>query len=127
MRNLGWFFSTIKGGYLYKKPIVLVPLNKFYCIILKLFYNEGYINGYFINLSKKQIIIFLKYFVNKPVLGNVNKISIPSYRNYKSYKKVIKLLNSGENLVLSSSHGIFITKQLFFYKTGGEVLFIISL
>lgn len=127
MRNLGWLFSTIKGGYLYKKPLVKVPLNKFYCIILNLLYKEGYINGFFLDIPHYKIIIFLKYFVNKPLLGNVNKISIPSYRNYKSYVKIKKMLNSGENLVLSSSHGLLITKQLFFFKMGGEVLFIISI
>lgn len=128
MRNLGFLFSVIKSGYLYKKRNVELPCNKLFLHVLNLLYKEGFLYGFFYNVKTNRVKIFLKYYNNRPLLGNIIKISIPSYRRYFSYKNLKKNLSSCEILVLSSTKGLATTRDLLFgSKLGGEVLFIISI
>jgi len=126
MRNLSFLFSAIKGGYLYRKNLIKLKSNLFFINILILLYNEGYINGFFV--ENQTVTIFLKYYYNKPLLISFKNISKTSHRQYYQIKKINKIFKNGlsDTLIISSNQGLLTSKESIFNSIGGELLCIIS-
>lgn len=92
--------------------------------ILNILYEEGYIRGYK-QVNFKELEIFLKYYLDQPVIQNIKRISKPGRRVYYSNKDLLNN-NSSELYIISTSKGILSSIKASQMKLGGEALFKIS-
>ncbi|WDI79341.1 30S ribosomal protein S8 [Candidatus Vidania fulgoroideae] len=103
-----------------KKKIVFFFSNFLYLILKKL--EKEYFKK--ILILKKNIIVYLKYIFNKPVIKNINFISKPSRRVYFNVKKIKKI--NFYNCLISTNKGVLNKKESIKKKVGGEILFSIN-
>ncbi len=117
-------FTCIRNAQVAKKKKIIVYYTKFKHSILNVIYSEGYIKKFniFLNSKKKNIIIYLKYYFNKPVITLIKRISRPGLRIYKSCKN-LPLVKSGLGIVIvSTSKGILSDKKARTLNVGGEII-----
>lgn len=93
--------------------------------ILNTLYKEGYINGYR-ELGMKEIIVYLKYYLDKPVIRNISRLSKPGQRTYLSAKDLETINSTTELYILSTPQGILSSNEASRLHIGGEALFKIS-
>ncbi len=118
-------FTCIRNAQKAKKNKIIIYYTKFKYSILKVIYSEGYIKKYnifFDVLKKKKIVIYLKYYDNKPVISNIKRISKPSLRIYKSYKKLPLFMSGLGIIIISTSKGVLSDKQARILNVGGELI-----
>jgi Ribosomal protein S8 len=85
--------------------------NKLILYNVRFLLNLGYINGYTLETDEnniRYIIIYLKYFQNKPLISTMKIYTSPSRFKYIKLKKLKKLViqDFGSTYVLSTSIGI---------------------
>ncbi len=113
--------TNIRNGQLSKKKNILVFYSKIKESILKILLNEGFIKNYKLIYDNK-ILIYLKYFLNNPVISNIKRISKPSLRVYKSYNNIPVLMSGLGIFIISTSLGLLSDKQARKLKVGGEII-----
>lgn len=127
MQHSLWnMYSRIRNGLSARKKSVLHPRDALCLEILKVFYKEGYINGFRIDPTNSNFIeIFLKYSKGKPVLTKLVAPSKPGRRLYLSLKTLWKVKTSLMTLIVSTSKGIYSDKDCRKLQCGGEILCVI--
>ena len=129
MKHYLWnMVTTIKNGQVAKKSIVSHKKKKICESLLKILWNEGYINGYQISKSNNtKLQIFLKY-NNKgdPVINSLKFLSKPSKRIYYSSKQLWKISSSKSFIIISTNKGLMTIEQCKKINEGGEPLIIIN-
>ena len=106
----------------------LIKKKKICESLLKILWNEGYINGYQISKSNNtKLQIFLKY-NNKgdPVINSLKFLSKPSKRIYYSSKQLWKISSSKSFIIISTNKGLMTIEQCKKINEGGEPLIIIN-
>ncbi len=116
--------TIIRNGQLAKKSNVIVYYSKIKESIIKILFNEGYIKKYVLLKFKnlKKILIYLKYFLNKPVINKIKRVSKPSLRIYYNYKNFPIIYSGLGILIISTSLGILTNKEAYKFKVGGEII-----
>lgn len=116
-------FSNIKNAQQVKKPFVIQKRKKFCESILKVLWEEGFINGYKIKGSETdKLIIFLKYHNNNcPAIKALKTISKPSRRVYYSAKQLWKL-PSIPTIIISTNKGVKSIIDCKKLNLGGEAI-----
>ncbi len=71
---------------------------------------------------ENNIIIFLKYVDNKPVIKHIERVSRPGCRIYTCIQKLPKAYNGLGIYILSTSKGILSDKDARDANVGGEIL-----
>ncbi|MGK2896893.1 MAG: 30S ribosomal protein S8 [Candidatus Makana argininalis] len=119
--------TIIRNGQISKKKKVYVTYSIFKKEIIKTLYQEGFITKYTIKKDIKSYIeIKLKYFKGKSVIENIKRISKPSLRVYKKYKKLPKVIYGMGIAIVSTSKGIMSDKQARKLLIGGEIICYVS-
>lgn len=94
--------------------------------IIKVLKQEGYIKDYKMLVSPKikdsRIRVFLKYYLNQPVINIIERISRPSVRVYSKINSLPPYMNGLGIYILSTSQGTISDRQAREKNTGGEVL-----
>ncbi|BFI91119.1 30S ribosomal protein S8 [Enterobacterales bacterium endosymbiont of Anomoneura mori] len=115
--------TYIRNGQNNKKNKIKLPFSNIKKEILRVLKEEGYIKNYkIINENKLKLEVILKYFNNKPVIENIQRISKPSLRIYKNKKKIPKVMNYFGIAIISTSKGIMSNKLAKNKGIGGEVI-----
>ncbi len=121
---IGNMLTIIRNGQIAKKHNIIVSYSKIKESIIKILFNEGYIKKY--NLFKinnfKKILIYLKYFLNKPVISEIKRVSKPSLRIYYNYKNLPIIYSGLGVLIISTSLGLLTNKEAYRLKVGGEII-----
>nr|WDD58101.1 ribosomal protein S8 [Thismia rodwayi] len=125
--NISNIITSIRNLHLKKKKKIQVIFTKITKILIKNFFQEGFIKN--IRKYKKKLIniyIFISFLIkkniNKPIL---KQISRPSLRIYSNYKKIPKFFGGVGITYYSTSKGIIKDQEVKFNKIGGEVLYYI--
>lgn len=115
--------TQIRNSQQAKKTKITLPSSNLKFAIAKVLKEEGYIENVDVKEidGKKQLEICLKYYSGSPVINTLKRISKPSLRVYKSYKKLAKVSGFGV-AILSTSKGIMTDRQAKAIKIGGEVV-----
>jgi len=118
----------IKNAQTMKKKDVIVidsKLNRNVCDVLV---GEGYVDAYeAIKVEEKPFLkINLKYYMNKPVIHMIQRVSKSSLRVYKQSRDVPKIIDGFGVMVLSTSKGVMSHLKAREANLGGEALFIIN-
>jgi len=120
-------FANIKNGQLTKRSFIFQPRKKICESYLKILWHEGFILGYTINYTNKNLIkIFLKYRNGQPVINSLNLISKPSRRIYYSIKQIWKIDSSRSFIIFSTNKGLKSVTECKKLKIGGEPVIIIN-
>ena len=117
--TLSNLFSTIKNGYLSKKPKIIQQNSKQSISILNIMVREGFIKSYKIN-SNNQIDIFLKYKNNEPIIKEIKRLSKPGKRLYIKNKDLY--IKKKGFYIISTSTGILTDLEAKKLNIGGELI-----
>lgn len=115
--------TRIRNGQMANKTDVRMPSSKTKVAIAKVLTEEGYVSGFNINESVKPTLnVELKYYEDKPVIGEVTRVSRPGLRIYKATDELPKVRNGLGVAVVSTSQGIMTDRAARKAGIGGEVL-----
>lgn len=117
--TLSNLFSTIKNGYLSKKPKITQQNSKQSINILNIMVREGFIKSYKIN-PKNQLDIYLKYRKNEPVITEIKRLSKPGKRLYIKNKDLY--IKKKGFYIISTSIGNLTDLEAKKLNVGGELI-----
>ena len=117
--------TRIRNAHKIKALSVSIPYSKTKESIAKVLLEEGYIKDIDteeIGEKKSNLTIGLKYFEGKPVIEEINRVSRPGLRIYRSKSELPKVMGGLGIAVISTSKGIMSDRQARQDGHGGEVL-----
>lgn len=103
------------------KEQVVCKADKKYFGIVKSLYISGYIQSFYI--KNKDIYFFLRKFLGKSSLCNLQIFSKPSFSCFLKYKEICRINERKFQLFISTKNGIFTLKECKKLKIGGKILF----
>ena len=115
--------TRIRNAQKATKVNVKMPSSTQKANIAKVLKDEGYIADYSVSGdAKKELSIELKYFQGKPVIEQIDRVSRPGLRIFKS-KDELPSVNGGLGIaIISTSKGMMTEKQARSSGNGGEVI-----
>lgn len=116
--------TRIRNGQQADKQVVHMDASKLKCAIAKVLKEEGYINDFEVRQSthKSQLSIELKYYMGKPVIETLKRVSRPGLRIYRGAAELPQV-NGGLGIaVVSTSQGVMTDRSARKAGHGGEVL-----
>lgn len=116
--------TRVRNGQSADKVSVTMPYAKFKESIAKVLKDEGYIKGYAIEGEgvKKLLNVELKYYMGKPVIDKIHKISRPGLRIYKSAEELPRVIGGLGIAIISTSKGVMTDRTARENGQGGEVI-----
>jgi small subunit ribosomal protein S8 len=121
-------FTYIRNGQHARKPSVVMPASKVKAAIAHVLKTEGYIVDYKIYAvdNKSMLSVDLKYYMGKPVIERIKRVSKPSLRVYKAAKMLPKVMGGLGMSIISTPQGIMSDRAARVVGQGGEVMGIVS-
>jgi small subunit ribosomal protein S8 len=120
------YLTRLRNAVKAKHRIVEIPASNLKKEITKVLHDKGYIQSYKFENSNVQgvIKIALKYNAvdKQPAIVNIERISKPGLRKYKSAEELPRVLNGLGIAILSTSKGVITDKEARTMHIGGEVL-----
>lgn len=116
--------TRIRNGLAAGKLAILMPHSKQKQAIAQLLKDEGYITDF----SKQEadgkpvLNIELKYYQGKPVIEQINRVSRPGLRIYKSKDELPTVMGGLGIAIVSTSQGLMTDRAARKAGHGGEVL-----
>jgi small subunit ribosomal protein S8 len=120
--------TRIRNAQATDKPNVSMYATKIKTAIAEVLKAEGYILDYKIDEmdGKKQLMVTLKYYQNRPVIENIRRISRPGLRVYRGKDKLPHVLGGMGIAIISTSKGVMSDRAARLLGEGGEVLCYVS-
>jgi small subunit ribosomal protein S8 len=114
------------AGAVRKKPVKM-PASKIKIAIAKILKEEGYITDFSVSEEAKPVLtITLKYYLGKPVISDIKRVSRPCLRTYKGKNELPKVLGGLGIAIISTSQGLMTDRRACAEGHGGEVLCLVS-
>jgi small subunit ribosomal protein S8 len=120
--------TRIRNAHHAEKISLTMPGSKIKTAIAKVLQDEGYIEAHDVsdNEGKPTLTIKLKYYEGEPVIEQIQRVSKPGLRVYKSAEELPKV-NGGLGIaIISTSKGIMTDRAARTAGVGGEVLCSVS-
>jgi small subunit ribosomal protein S8 len=120
--------TRIRNAHHAEKISLTMPGSKIKTAIAQVLQDEGYISGFKASEEdgKPSLTIDLKYYEGEPVIEQLQRVSKPGLRVYKSAEELPKV-NGGLGIaIVSTSKGIMTDRAARSAGVGGEVLCSIS-
>ena len=116
--------TRIRNGQSARKVTVSMPSSGLKVAIAGVLKEEGYIEDFAINQeqTKAELTITLKYYLGRPVITRLSRISRPGLRKYKGVEDLPKVLGGMGIAVVSTSKGVMTDRAARAAGHGGEVL-----
>lgn len=119
--------TRIRNGQAARKKQVEMPASKIKLALAKVLKEEGYIADYSIAEGvKATITVVLKYYLGKPAIDEITRVSRPGLRTYLSKDKLPKVLDGLGIVVISTSHGLMTDRAARAAGHGGEIMCFVS-
>lgn len=121
-------FTYIRNGQHVKKTEVVMPASKVKIAIAKLLKEEGYIMDWQQSAvdNKPTLTLMLKYYLGKPVIEMIKRVSRPGLRVYRDCQTLPKVMGGLGIAIVSTSKGIMSDRAAKKAGLGGEVIGIVS-
>jgi small subunit ribosomal protein S8 len=106
-----------------------MPASKVKLAIAKVLKDEGYINDVAVRDlegGKKEIEIALRYYLGKPAIDRIQRVSKPGLRQYRGKDELPQVLNGLGVSIVSTSSGIMTDAQARAKGLGGEVICLVA-
>jgi small subunit ribosomal protein S8 len=116
--------TRIRNAYAVARKEVQMPATKIKIAIANVLKDEGYILNYKTEqIDKKNVLtLLLKYYQNKSVIENIERVSRPGLRVYRSKDKLPRVLNGLGIAVVSTPKGVMSDRKARTLGLGGEIL-----
>jgi len=120
--------SRIRNALGRTRSEVSMPSSRQKVAVASLLQDEGYISSFRVEESgsHKTLIITLKYFEGRPVIEQLQRVSRPGLRRYRSAGKLPRVLNGLGMAIVSTSNGLVTDRTAKKLGIGGEVICIVS-
>lgn len=117
-------FIRIKNAQALGKAFVSMPSSKIKLAIANLLKEEGYIIDFQHETqeAKSLLTLFLKYYLDKPVIAALKRVSRPGLRIYRSADQLPKVVDGLGIAIISTSKGLMTDKSARALGQGGEVI-----
>lgn len=121
-------FCRIKNAQAIQKTMVTMPSSKIKLALAKLLKEEGYITDFQCETvgSRSSLTISLKYYLNKPVIAILKRVSRPGLRIYRSANKLPKVIAGLGVAIVSTPKGLMTDRAARALGQGGEVIAIVE-
>ena len=116
--------TRIRNAQARSKPAVKMPSSTKKVAIARVLKDEGYINGFKVadEAGKLVLEIALKYFEDKPVIAEIDRISRSGLRRYSGKDELPRVHNGLGIAIISTSQGVMTDRAARAAGIGGEVL-----
>ncbi len=115
--------TRIRNAAMSSQKSVVMPSSKMKAAIAKVLLEEGYIAGYHVDGDvKKTLTVDMKYYMRRPVIEGIERVSKPSCRLYCGSKEIPRVKDGLGIAILSSPKGIISGKEAKAQNVGGEIL-----
>ena len=116
--------ARIRNGQMAAKTVVNMPSSKTKVAIAKVLMSEGYVSKVDVTNdgAKAELSIGLKYHEGRPVIEEIDRVSRPGLRSYKSSVELPKVRGGLGVAIVSTSKGLMTDSQARIDGVGGEVL-----
>ncbi|MEA3412295.1 MAG: 30S ribosomal protein S8 [Pseudomonadota bacterium] len=120
--------TRIRNGQQAYKSEVSMPSSKLKLAVAEVLREEGYIKGFeTAEVEGKPVLkVALKYYLGKPVIDNLKRISKPGLRIYRNRQDLPTVIGGLGIAVVSTSRGLMTDKAARAAGMGGEVLCIVE-
>ena len=120
--------TRIRNAQQANKVEVSMPSSKVKVSIAKVLEDEGYITAFNVNEveGKATLTVTLKYFEGKAVISEINRVSRPGLRVYKSANELPRIIGGLGVAIVSTSKGVMADRKARALGQGGEVLCSVS-
>lgn len=119
--------TRIRNAQRANKMSVAMPSSKLKCAIANVLKDEGYIEDFVVSTDLKPILeIQLKYYVGRPVIEQIKRISRPGLRVYKGSNDIPAVMNGLGVAIVSTSKGVMTDRKARSEGVGGELLCIVA-
>ncbi len=122
-------FVRIRNAQATGKATVRMPASKAKLAIARLLKDEGYITDVVerdIGNKRKEIEIALKYYLGKPAIDRLERVSRPGLRQYRGREALPKVLGGLGISIVSTSSGLMTDAQARAKGLGGEVIGLVA-
>lgn len=120
--------TRIRNAQSARKTSVTMYATKIKIAIAEVLKAEGYIGDYKIEEidGKNNLVVSLKYYLDKAVIDNIRRISRPGLRVYRPKDKLPKVVGGMGIAIISTSKGVMSDRAARLLGEGGEVLCYVS-
>jgi small subunit ribosomal protein S8 len=116
--------TRIRNAQMAGKTRVEMPGSKLKTAVAKVLKDEGYIDGFNATSDggKQRLAIELKYYLGKPVIVEIDRVSRPGLRQYKGRDELPSVRAGLGVAIISTSQGVMSDRAARAAGIGGEVL-----
>ncbi len=118
--------TRIRNASMSNHVEVSISSSKINVAVAKVLKEEGYIADYREVETEakpgKSLIVTLKYYMKKPVIEGLKRISKPSCRIYCASGEIPKIRNGLGTVILSTHQGVLSGRKAALSKLGGEII-----
>lgn len=116
--------TRIRNAQVVKKTTVVMPSSKLKVAIADVLKNEGYIEDFIVlaSIGKAELKIALKYYVGRPVIERLERVSRPGLRIYKGKDDIPSVMNGLGVAIVSTPKGVMTDRKARATGVGGEVI-----
>ncbi len=118
------FLTSIRNGYLAKKPVITVKSSRIRKSLAEIFVRSGYLKDLSLEDGKPTLLKLTLNYTPKgePVLTKIKRISMPGVRRYAGVSEIPGALSGAGITVVSTSLGLLTDKEARAKKLGGEII-----
>lgn len=118
------FLTVLRNGIVRSKSYVVADYSNFRYEIAKILKEEGFITEVIVTEQEnhKKLKVVLKYVAGESVIHEINRVSKPSRRIYKSIDKIKPVIGGLGVNILTTSKGVMTDKSAQKQRVGGELI-----
>ncbi len=116
--------TRIRNAQMAGKTRVEMPGSKLKVAVVQVLKDEGYVDGFSTTneAGKPRLSVDLKYYLGKPVIVEINRVSRPGLRQYKGTEELPSVRAGLGVAIVSTSQGVMSDRAARAAGVGGEVL-----
>lgn len=116
--------TRIRNAQGVQKTNVSMPSSKVKIAIANVLKDEGYIEDFAVSTEggKSELQIGLKYYVGRPVIERLERVSRPGLRIYKGKNDIPQVMNGLGVAIVSTPQGVMTDRKARATGVGGEVI-----
>jgi len=116
--------TRIRNAQIVEKTNVVMPSSKLKVAIAKVLKDEGYIDDFAVRgeAARPELEISLKYYVGRPVIERIERVSRPGLRIYKGRHDILQVMNGLGVAIVTTPQGVMTDRKARAAGIGGEVL-----
>ena len=114
--------TRIRNAQMARKQTVSFSNGKLKRAVLDVLKEEGYVGSYTVSTDSRDIELKIKYYIDRPVIENIQRGSRPGLRRYKGAKNIPLVKNGLGISIVSTSKGVVSDHRARSLGVGGEII-----